>query len=237
MPTKVATPAREQRERDAQRPPSRAGAPRAPRPSTASTATGGRTVAPMKEHERARHGPQALLAPEVVGELGGRVQRPQRVPGHREVDERPQQRRAEHCERAARARRRRRAAAAPRPQPVEAGQHPRLGPQQAGEREQPAHGAASARRCSPALGLERARPHHEREERARRRRRASRRAGTRRWRRRTAAAQQPGQRPEARPLRAGRSPNTSAACASRQTSTSARSPPSPSSESSAPSAT
>ena len=58
------------------------------RPAPAS-ATGGRAVSARNAHERPGHLGDAALAAELVGEVARRVQRVQRVAGHDEVDERP----------------------------------------------------------------------------------------------------------------------------------------------------
>ena len=59
-------------------------------PTGASSATGGRTVAPTNDTNEPGTCCDAAHAAEVVGELGGRVQRVQRVAGDDQVRERPQ---------------------------------------------------------------------------------------------------------------------------------------------------
>ena len=90
--------------------------------------------------ERARHLVEPALAAEVVGELGRRVQRVQRVAGDGEVGERPDDRRGGERERVAITPAVRQSHQSPR-------QHPRLGPQEA-RRGSAARADAVGPRCS-----------------------------------------------------------------------------------------
>ena len=158
---------------------SRAAATASTAPTGASSATGGRTVAPMNDtnepghvlepRSRPRSSASSVVAcsecsGSPVTDAGRRAPRSAARPTHRERD-RP-----------------RRGGAADVPQPREPGEHPRLRPQQAREREQRQRARADrgprprARPPTPpAPGT------------ASRRSRARRRAGTTRWRRRTRA--------------------------------------------------
>ena len=112
-----------------------------------------------KRHERARDVLDPAHAAQRLGELARRVQAVERIAGDGEIDKRP----AHRSERGQRGEPdpRPHVATAQAPQPIGARQHPGLGPQQPGRREQ-------RHRCQPApgpRGLERRRPEDERKER------------------------------------------------------------------------
>ena len=103
--------------------------------------------------ERARDRRQAAVAIELVGQVAGGVQREERIAGDPEIDQGPHERGGggEHEQVDP---------PPPAPQPVGAGQDPRLRAQQPGHREHGHDRHAAARRA----GLDGRRPQHEREE-------------------------------------------------------------------------